>query len=90
MSFATMDPAELRQIARIGGLTRSATTDMNAFAAQGRDAFAQKFIDRVRAEHPEMSTLEVLRRAAAMRRAYFADLALRSHRARKAKRDAQA
>lgn len=57
------------------------TKDRNAATAPGRAAFEQRFLDQADGDPV---------RAASLRKAYFADLALRSARVRRARREAGA
>lgn len=88
MTLATMSPQERRLHARRGGLQRAGTTDMDALAAQGREAFQKGFVDRVRAEHPDLSEVEILRRAAALRHKHYLDMAAKSVAVRRERRAA--
>jgi hypothetical protein len=68
------------QYGRIGGeLSWANTTDRTARTAPGRAAFEQRFLDQADGDPV---------RAAHLRKAYFARLALKSAQARRAKRGA--
>lgn len=62
------------------------TPDRAAATAPARDAFMAKFEAEVRAEFPEADDATVARLAESRRRAHFQRLALRSARARRARR----
>jgi hypothetical protein len=72
-----------RRIARLGGLSFAATHDGRQATAGARDAFHASFEERVRHQFPELTdTAEIERRADALRRLHYAQLAYKSAAAR--------
>lgn len=67
---------------RIGGLTRSATSDMREFAASGAEGLLRRF-EREADPDGVLEPRERHRRAIALRRLHFAKLALASAKARR-------
>ncbi len=70
---------------RIGGLTRSATSDMSILARSGQAGLRRRFETEVDPDG-ELSPAERARRADAARRLYYARLALASAKARRVRR----
>lgn len=69
---------------RIGGLTRSATSDMSELARSGQAGLRRRFENEVDPDRA-LSPAERARRADAARRLHFSRLALASARARRAR-----
>ncbi len=69
---------------RIGGLTRSATSDMRILARSGQVGLRRKFENEVDPDG-SLAPAERARRADAARRLHFSRLALASARARRAR-----
>ncbi|MGH2467087.1 MAG: hypothetical protein ACRDGL_05090 [Candidatus Limnocylindrales bacterium] len=65
---------------RVGGLRLAATHDSHVYTAAGRRAFLDRFEREV---DPELAPDERARRVEAARKAYFAELAVRSAIARR-------
>ena len=80
-----MDRAEAAQWGRIGGLRLRATRDPKEYTAAARSAFLSSFEAQVD-PNGELPTEERAARAKALRRAHFAELALRSAQARRKKK----
>ncbi|MDQ3407272.1 MAG: hypothetical protein M3472_03840 [Chloroflexota bacterium] len=75
-----IDRALQRQWGRIGGLRLAASRDPREYTAPARQRFLERFYEGI----PEDLPLEERdRRAMAARKAYFAELAIASARARK-------
>ncbi len=70
---------------RVGGLARSATTDMRAFSQSGADGLRRRF-EREADPAGVLQPAERERRADALRRLHFARLALASAKARRARK----
>lgn len=84
--MAAHNPAERRQISRIGGLTRySRETDRSGATAAARAAFRDSFLDQVDPDHVMSETDRVVA-ADTARRAHMARLSLRSAQARRARK----
>jgi hypothetical protein len=65
------------------------TTDRSARTAAAREASHHtRFIEQARTQHPQASDAQIADIAAALRKAHYTDLALRSAQARRIKRDA--
>ena len=75
-----IDRALQRQWGRIGGLRLAASQDPKQYTAPAREAFLARFYEGIPDDLP---VEERDRRAMASRRAYFAELAIASARARK-------
>lgn len=80
-----LSPEQRRQRARIAALTRWSREDPAPATKKARDAFLQRFLDAV---PPNLPETERMRRAIAARRAHMASLALKSSRARCARKGA--
>jgi hypothetical protein len=79
--------AEQRTLrAKIAAHTRWSRDDPVEGTAAAREVFLSRFAREVREANPELSDAEVERRAAQLRRAYFAKLALASSKARAARK----
>jgi hypothetical protein len=75
-----------RRIARLGGLAFAANHDGRQATAAARTAFRSSFENAIRLKFPELSdAAEIDRRAAALRRLHFAQLAYKSAAARSKK-----
>ena len=77
-----IDPQIRSQVARLGGLSLSATHDPREYTRAARQAFSDRFLAEVDAD---LAPAERERRAGAARKRYFAELALKSAMARRAK-----
>jgi hypothetical protein len=77
-----LSDSQRRLRARIGGLALAAKHDPRDYTAPGRAAFLARFLDEVDPQR-ELPEPERERRAVAARKRYFAQLALRSSRARR-------
>lgn len=80
-----LTPAERSLRARIGAYRMHALHDPRETTRAARDAFWRRFVHEVD-PHRILSEQERLRRAAAARRAYFAQMAYRSARRRRQRR----
>lgn len=86
MSAAKSDAQDRRQIARIGALTSWANTGNRTARTQpARDAFMARFERQVDPEG-RLSSTERRKRAESAKQAYFAQLALKSAKARRGQR----
>lgn len=70
--------AHNRRIARLGGLAFSASHDGHAATERARVTFLRGFELQVRERFPDLGEEEVARRAEALRRLHYAQLAYRS------------
>ena len=82
-----LSPSRAALIGRIGGLTTSSRTDGRERTQPARDAFQNRFLDEVDPEHT-LPENERQRRAEALRRAYFARLAMLSAESRRSRKEA--
>ncbi len=80
----TMTPTQRSMRARLAAYSKHAQTDARESTAPAREAFLDKFTAAVD-PRGELGDAERQRRATALKRAYFARLALRSSRARSKK-----
>jgi hypothetical protein len=79
-------PAERSLQARHARFVQWSRHDPKVVTAPGRAAFLSRFEDEVRAANPNLAPAEVARRAEYARKAYFAQLALKSAKARRARK----
>lgn len=77
-----LTPEQRSLRARLGGLATASRHDSKKLTAPAREAFEKRFLDQVDPDRA-LPEAERLRRAAAARKLYFADLAFRSARARR-------
>lgn len=82
---AALTPSLRSQRARLGGLATAAKHDSKETTRAAREAFDRRFLDEVDPDR-ELPQAERMRRAAAARKLYFAQLAFKSARARARKR----
>lgn len=68
---------------RLGGLLMHATNDTMRVSQAGRDAANARFERTVRERFPDLPEHEVARRAALLRKAFMAQIALKSMRTRR-------
>jgi hypothetical protein len=79
-----LTPEQRSLRARLGGLATSSRHDSKALTAPARAAFDQRFYTQVDPSN-ELPPAERERRATAARKAYFAGLAFKSAKARRAR-----
>jgi hypothetical protein len=78
----TFDAEEMRRRGRLGAFATLSRHDPKVLTAEARKQFLQRFLDEVDPQL-ELSTEERERRVLYARKAYFAELALKSARARR-------
>src|SRR5689334_8704006 len=81
-SKRTFDPREMRARGKLGAFATLSRHDARDITAAARARFLQKFLDEVDPDS-SLSPAERERRALFARKRYFAELALRSARARR-------
>lgn len=87
-----LSPLTRQMIARKGAYAQHAKYDVREITSKARQVFRESFAEAVRVDHPELDEEEVQRRGDALRRAWYADLAIKSAKSRarrKARKDAR-
>jgi hypothetical protein len=79
--------SDLTLLGRKGAHKLHATHDSRRTSQAGRDAFNGRFEEQIDRDFPDLDPLERSKRAEHLKKAYFADLALKSAQARRSRKD---